>query len=49
MCEAIRTLLWGRGNGRLQAKETVDLLRMARAIPRFDALDAEIDADEEAQ
>ena len=27
-----------------QAKETVDLLRMARAITRLDALDAEIDA-----
>ena len=27
-----------------QAKETVDLLRMARAIARLDALDAEIDA-----
>jgi hypothetical protein len=27
-----------------QAKQTVDLLRMARAITRLDALDAEIDA-----
>ena len=27
-----------------EAKETVDLLRMARAIARLDALDAEIDA-----
>jgi hypothetical protein len=27
-----------------QAKETVDLLRMARAITRLDALDAEIEA-----
>jgi hypothetical protein len=27
-----------------RAKETVDLLRMARAITRLDALDAEIDA-----
>ena len=27
-----------------QAKETVDLLRMARAVTRLDALDGEIDA-----
>ena len=32
-----------------RAKETVDLLRMARAITRLDALDAEIDAAEEAK
>ena len=29
-----------------QAKETVDLLRMARAITRLDALDAEIEVSE---
>jgi hypothetical protein len=32
-----------------RAKETVDLLRMAEAIVRLDALDAEIDAAEEAK
>jgi hypothetical protein len=32
-----------------RAKEAVDLLRMARAITRLDALDAEIDAAEETQ
>jgi hypothetical protein len=32
-----------------RAKETVDLLRMAQAIVRLDALDAEIDAAEKAK
>jgi hypothetical protein len=32
-----------------QAKETVDLLRMAHAITRLDALDGEIEAVKKAQ